>query len=451
MFELSLDDLKKVAGIEFSNIPSSVKTFSGISIDSRSIHKGEVFFAIKGDRFDGHDFVKTALNSGALFAVVHKTLKYGHLPLALVPDTLKALQTLANVHRNKFKIPVIAVTGSNGKTTLKEMLAQILQSDRKVLKTEGNLNNHIGCPLTLLRLNASHRAAVVELGSNHPGEIAVLAEISEPSHAVISNIGEAHLEFFKNKEGVFKEKSSLFDAMGSGTYIYVNLNDRLLQNYTPNKGQKVTRFAFDKEADVRGTQLILNDEGCASFVLNEKTKITLQVPGIHNAYNALAAAAVAMDLGCSPNSVKDALEAYRSFDKRMQKVVVNGAVIINDCYNASPDSMQAALETVSRIKSGNSLYLLLGDMFELGDAALEAHQRIIEKALSVKANGVYLIGNLMQKAATGLKDENIQILSSNEEAAQLLRKKIKPGDLVLIKGSRGMKMEEIIDLIKKAQ
>jgi UDP-N-acetylmuramoyl-tripeptide--D-alanyl-D-alanine ligase len=450
MYELSLGDFKNIEGAEFKNIPTAADTFFGVSIDSRTIKKNEIFWAIKGERFDGHDFVNTAIKAGALFAVVERGFNYETLPAVVTPDTLKSLQTLANVHRNKFDIPVIAITGSNGKTTLKEMLAQILQSDKQVLKTEGNLNNHIGCPLTLLRLKEKHQAAIVELGSNHPGEIDVLAKISEPTHAVISNIGEAHLEFFKNKEGVFKEKTSLFDDMKSGTHIFINMNDPWLRKYEAENGQRIIRYAFDEDADVQGTDLKVDKEGRASFVLNAETEIHLLVAGIHNAYNALAASAVALSLGYDETAVKTALQSYRAFDKRMQRVELNGAEIINDCYNASPDSMQAAIDTVSRIHTDGSVYLLLGDMFELGETALQAHKRIIEKALNVERGYVFLLGETMKKAADNLKNENMRILNSNEEAASILKKLIKPGDLVLIKGSRGMKMEEIIELMKKA-
>ncbi len=450
MFELSLDDLKKSGQAEFHNISSSLKTFSSVSIDSRNIKAGEVFWAIKGEQFDGHDFVKSAIEAGALFAVVEKGFDSAALPVVVVPDTLKALQKLANVHRNKFDIPVIAVTGSNGKTTLKEMLAHILQSDKNVLKTEGNLNNHIGCPLTLLKLKAEHQAAVIEIGSNHPGEIDVLAKISEPTHAVISNIGEAHLEFFQDKEGVYREKTSLFDDMGAGTKIFINMDDEWLRKYKPENGQLVTRFAFEEKADVRGSKLEVDGEGRASFLLNGRTVIHLQVTGIHNAYNALAAAAVALNLGSDEKTVKKALESYRAFDKRMQRIELNGAVIINDCYNASPDSMRAAIDTVNRIKNKASLYLVLGDMFELGAAAHEAHKSVIETALDIKNDGIFLLGDAMKEAAEDFKSGNLQILNSNEEAAVLLKKLLKPGDLALIKGSRGMKMEEIIDIIEKA-
>ena len=449
MFELSLDDFNNIAGAEFKNLPPSVTVFFGVSIDSRNIEAGEAFWAIKGDRFDGHDFIQTALKAGALFAVAEKGFDYGTMPVVLVPDTLKALQKLANVHRNKFDIPVIVVTGSNGKTTLKEMLAHILQSDKNVLKTEGNLNNHIGCPLTLLRLKKEHQAAVVELGSNHPGEIEVLAKISEPTHAVISNIGEAHLEFFKNKEGVYKEKTSLFDNMGSGTTIFINMNDPWLRKYEVKNGQRVIRYAFNEKADTAAEDLKIDNEGRASFVLNGRTEIVLQVTGIHNAYNALAAAAVALDLGYDETAVKKALKTYRAFDKRMQRIEHKGAVIINDCYNASPDSMLAAIDTVSRINTKGSVYLLLGDMFEMGEAALDAHKRIIEKALDVKTDGIFLLGEMMEKASLNFRADNLKILSSNEDAAMLLKKILKPADLILIKGSRGMKMEEIIDLLKK--
>ncbi len=451
MYELSLDDFKKNIRVNFKNIPKGVNRFSAVSIDSRTINKGEVFWAIKGENFDGNQFVQQAIDTGALFAVVDNKFKVGNLPVVVVSDTLDALQKLANVHRNKFNIPIIAVTGSNGKTTIKEMIAHILQSGKRVLKTEGNLNNHIGCPLTVLKLKREHQVLIVELGSNHPGEISVLTKISEPTHALISNIGEAHLEFFKNKEAVFKEKTSLFDSMNPKTRLYVNMNDLFLKKYQPVNQQKTISYAFNGTTDIKGDCLKVGSNGCADFRLNGKTVIQLQVPGIHNAYNALAAAAVALDLGYREDEIKQALDSYQAYDKRMQIMNIDGITMINDCYNASPDSMKAAINTVRHIPVKGAAYLVLGDMFELGEETVEFHKEIIREAIGINPQAVFLLGEIMKKAAEGFTEGNIRYFPGNEKAAIYLKKILQPEDLVLIKGSRGMKMEEIIELIKKVK
>jgi len=285
MCKINMDDFKKLSGVQFQNFEKAAHgKISGISTDSRRIGHGEVFWVLSGDHFDGHDFVEQVQDK-ALFSVIaadqaHR-FKEKSFGLAVVPDTLQALQELARLHRSHFDIPLLALTGSNGKTTVKEMISIVLNTQMNVHKTEGNLNNHIGCPLTLLKLTEEHQVAVIELGTNHPGEIKTLADIVQPTQALVTNVGAAHLEFFKNTETVAKEKLSLFDALPSNGVIYQNLDDPFIQKY--NTGERsVISFSFKDKADVRGKLQEIDVKGRGVFMLNGGTSIRLQVPGKHN-------------------------------------------------------------------------------------------------------------------------------------------------------------------------
>jgi UDP-N-acetylmuramyl pentapeptide synthase len=238
--------------------------------------------------------------------------------------------------------------------------------------------------------------------------------------------------------------------MADGGRIFINMDDEWLRKYEPEKGRKAIRYAFKQDADVRGGELRLQADGSARFTLNGRVEIGLKTAGIHNAYNALAAAAAALDLGYSEEAVKAALESYRAYDKRMQRIELDGAVVFDDCYNASPDSMLAALDTAAGITITGRRYLVLGDMFELGGAALEAHRMVIERAVKTDAEKIILLGEMMRRAAEEGAGGRVAALRTNEEAARLLKKLLKPGDLLLIKGSRGMKMENIVSLMKEA-
>ncbi|MBD3224569.1 MAG: UDP-N-acetylmuramoyl-tripeptide--D-alanyl-D-alanine ligase, partial [Caldithrix sp.] len=368
------------------------------------------------------------------------------LPLAIVPDTLQALQQLAQIHRKRFEIPVISITGSNGKTTVKEMLATILNGKRLVHKTAGNLNNHIGCPLTLMQLKASHEAAVIELGTNHPGEIELLAQITKPTDAIITNIGPAHLEFFKDLAGVTREKLALFKETPAGGTIYKNLDDPNISGYKNADVQHIT-YSLNKPADVRGRLHKVNEQGRGIFRLNDKTDIQLKTPGLHNVYNALAAAAVALNTGFDEFEIKDALEDYYSYDQRMQIEHWHGATIINDSYNANPESMRMALQTLENIQTSGRIFIVIGDMFELGEDAIIQHQRIIEESLQLHPGGVFVIGPLMHQACNNIipKDGTDLVSFESHDAIRMrLSRELKANDIVLIKGSRGMKMEKII-------
>ncbi len=446
MGKIAAEEFKRLKIVQFRNVElNNGDKINGVSTDSRRIEQGEVFWVLSGDRFDGHDYVEQVQDK-ALFSVIasdqahrFKDTSFG---LALVPDTLKALQELARLHRSRFDIPLLALTGSNGKTTVKEMISTVLKTKLNVHKTAGNLNNHIGCPLTLLKLAEEYQAAVIELGSNHPGEIKTLADIAQPTQALITNVGAAHLEFFKTTETVAKEKLSLFDALPSDGLIYRNLDDPFIRKYDCG-GRTTVSFSLKEKADAQGKLLEIDSKGRARFILNGSTEIRLQVPGAHNALNALAAAAVGLQFGLLRAEIKEALEAFTSTDKRMQVIEKSGVTFLNDGYNANPDSTAAALSALNEMTVSGKRYIILGDMLELGGESGEWHRKIIEQALELNPAGLFLFGSEMRQAAgqTG----GAWVFDTHHAIAAELKKRLHPGDLVLLKGSRSMQMEKILE------
>lgn len=453
MLSITNDDFKKLNSISFANFnikDQKWQRIKGISIDSRTIEPDEVFWAIVGERFDGHDFLKEVNQKAALFSVVSKHSISGmgevDLPLAIVPDTLKALHGLAERQRNKFDIPVIAVTGSDGKTTTKQMIAHILQQKMSIHKTKRNLNNHIGCPLTILEINEVCEAAVIELGSNHPGEIAALVKIARPNHALITNIGAAHLEFFKTKNAIAKEKLSLFRGITSKGTIYKNLDCPLISKFQ-SKEVEIISYSFEQKADVTGKVKEINQTGCGIFRLNDLVDIELKIAGLHNVKNALAASAVVLNFNFTEGEIKDALESYSAVDKRMQLINWNDITIINDAYNANPVSMQAAIDAIHLMKRKGKIFFALGDMLELGEQSAVMHQKVLQRALKENPEAVYIMGEKMEQAGHLLKAQDrskIFAFNNHERLSKSLTKKLNKGDLLLLKGSRGMEMEKIL-------
>ena len=453
MLSISLNDLQKINDIEFVNLAEDKfkrKHIKGISIDSRRIEPQQVFWCIKGENFDGHDFIKEVHTKNALCSVVEQRraeeFRGLGIPLAIVPNTLHALQELAHLHRLKYSIPVLCLTGSNGKTTTKEMLAQLLLKKMNVHKTKGNQNNQIGCPLTMLKLSEMHDIAIVELGTNQFGEIDILSKMVEPTHALVTLIGDTHLEFLKDRDGVAKEKLSLFDNLKKGATVYKNLDDPYIASYD-RKDLKYVTYSFENDADYNGSYGPLDENGCGTLVVNGKTKIQLSVPGLHNVHNALAAAAVAFDMGFNAEEVVNALESYSGYEKRMQVIKWKEVTIVNDAYNANPASMQMAIESVIKIKHKGKVVLALGDMNELGSQSRQMHEQILEYALEKGIEDIYLVGQKMKEASTSIKkkqQKKINHFADLKTLAEELVNNIKAGDILLLKGSRSMQMETIM-------
>jgi len=431
----------------------------GVSIDSRTIHANELFIAIKGDRFDGHDFVPEVMKRGAWGALIDRTAlenKFSSLGglrnIVPVEDTLSALQEMAFMHRRNFVIPVVGITGSNGKTTTKEMLAGILKQKGPVLKNEGNLNNHIGVPLTLLKLNADHTAAVVEMGMSAPGEIDLLARLIGPDVGVITNIGPAHLEFLKSMDGVAQAKGELFDHLKSSGTAVLNADDHYFETLKKKFSGRVLSFGIDKKSDVRAWG-IRQERDFTEFMIESHGStagVRLRAVGKHNIYNALAAAGAALAVGMSIDAVKKGLDDFMPVAMRSELKQINGRTVFADCYNANPASMEAALETLISLRSGRKAIAVLGDMLELGTVAVDAHRAIGATAARLGVDLVITLGTLAKQVGAGAIDagmpkDRVFEAGSQAEAADLLTKLSQPGDAVLIKGSRGMKMEKILE------
>ena len=431
----------------------------GVSIDSRTIKKGELFVAIKGVRFDGHDFVSEAIKRGAWGAVVERTSlesRYntfsGLKNIIPVEDTLLSLQEMSSMHRKKFTIPFVGITGSNGKTKTKEMLACILRQKGQVLKNEGNLNNHIGVPLTLMKLGTHHRFAAIEMGMSGTGEIEMLTRLVLPDVGVITNIGTAHLEFLGTTDMVARAKGELLDHMRPDGTAVLNADDRYFDVLKRRYSGRIISFGIDHPADVSAENIGLDDDA-TDFTLRSTTgtvQVRLRAIGRHNVYNALAAAAAALAEGFALERIKDGLEEFTPFAMRSEVKKLHGRTVFEDCYNANPQSMAAALDMLVSVRLGRMTIAVLGDMMELGDAASDAHREVGHMVARLGVDLLITVGTLSKLIGdgaleAGMSKERVIEATSNADAASLLRERTRSGDAILIKGSRTMKMEKILE------
>ena len=438
--------------------------FSGISIDSRSILADELYVAIKGEIHDGHSFAEDVIRQGISGLVIHKE-KLKDLPIhewekntticLAVNNTTKALGDLASFHRKRANVPVVAITGSNGKTTTREMTAAVVGQRFPTLASRENFNNEIGLPLTLLKLDHGHKCAVVELGMNAPGEIARLAEICMPDIGVITNIGPAHLEGVGSIEGVMHAKGELLDKIKAGGTAVLNADDHRVLHLAEKASANVIFFGLSDEATSRAEAILETDRGISfTLVLPEETiTIGLKIPGIFMVSNALAAAAVGYKLGLSAKDIKTGLEDFKPAGGRMNILHTDrGINLIDDTYNANPGSMEAALKTLSTLKKNNRGIFIAGDMFELGKHAKSMHETVGAMAASSNISKLYATGEFAISVADGailggMKSKNI-FIGNKKEILNALPGYLKTGDWVLVKGSRAMGMEEIVEKLK---
>ena len=423
----------------------------GVSIDSRSLRPGELFIAIKGERFDGHDFIAEAVRKGASAAVVSRKIKDAvNVPVIYVPDTTKALGLIASLYRQQFNIPVIAITGSAGKTTTKEIIAGILEQKYKVLKNIKTENNQIGVSLTLLRLRKGHEAVVLELGTNHPGEIRWLAEIARPTIAVFTNIGPSHLQGLKSPRGVFKEKFSLVEFMPSSGVVIFNKDDVYLKGIAQkNISLKKISYAVKAEADVKIDDLKTIDQHI-QFKVDGK-EIRMKTAARHNAGNALAAICCARILNIEEDMIRKGLASFEDCPGRQEIKEVNGIWVINDSYNSNPISFQSALQTLDSFKTGGQKILVCADMLELGSQSRLWHERIGRIIARSAIDVVLTTGPEAYSLAQQVKKTNHRLCfycRNREELHEHLRRLCRKGDVVLVKGSRAMKMEKTVDFLK---
>lgn len=428
---------------------------AGVSIDSRTLQAGEIYFALRGEHHDGHDFVQEVLQKGAAAAVAEKAWwskqqdDFKEAAIFLVDDTLLALQELSHYYRLKFSLPVLGLTGTNGKTTTKEMIAAVLSELGSVCKTEGNLNNHIGVPLTIFGLEKKHRAAVVEMGTNHFGEIARLCEMAEPQFGLITNIGRGHLEFLGDLEGVARAKTELFNSLPADGAAFVNLDDPLIVKHTANQKNKIT-YGFTNEARFQAQRLAPDDFGFPRMQV-EGEIFTLNLLGDHNLSNALAAAAVGLEFGVNLKKIKLALENVTLPGKRLEVTRRNNVLIINDSYNANPDSTLAALAILRDVKTSGKRIFVFGDMLELGEAAAKEHARIGQELQNYKVDVLLAYGPLTAETARAAKTSRrpiaAQHFSEKDDLIAEIKNQLAAGDALLIKGSRGMKMEDALEAL----
>lgn len=429
----------------------------GICTDSRKIKEKDLFVALKGESFDGHDFIDKAYDAGAALVLSEKTLSNGQHPYILVKDTLKALQEIARYYKKKFKIPFVAVTGSSGKTTTKDMIAAVLSEKYHVLKTEGNFNNAIGLPLTLLNLDLSHQIGIVEMGMNSLGEIALLADIVRPEVGVITNVGTAHIEGLHTRENILKAKMELFTYFNEENAAVINGDNDMLKRIG-DQSYKIVRFGLEDDNSVKAFDIDeLGEQGIAFSTVMDGTAehFMVPIPGIHNVYNALSAICVGHLFGMKASEIRDGLQHFKPSKMRMDMIRLrSGTLIINDVYNANPDSMIAAINVLSGIKNGGRSVCILGNMLELGDIVEKAHFNVGSHAADSGADILITIGDTATymargAAAAGMDENKIFSFPSNQEAMERLLDILIPGDIVLVKGSRGMKMEAVVDFLRE--
>ncbi len=456
----SVDDLLSATGGELAAGRGS-GLFSGICIDSRVISAEQVFAAVKGSSHDGHSFVPELMEKGVRGFILERLPRDREMIekwstqgacLITVEDTVRALGDLAAYHRRRSGVRLAAVTGSNGKTSTKEMAASVAGLEMETLYTRGNLNNEIGLPLTLLRLEKIHKAAVVELGMNHPGEIRRLAEISSPDIGVITNIGQAHLEGLHDIDSVMHAKAELLEHIKRGGTAVLNRDDAYADALGAMARCRVLYFGFSDEADIRAEDV--RHEGLKTFfrlVLPcGEAGIVLSAAGKYMLSNALAAAAVGYEMGVSKESIKAGLESFRPVSGRMKHMVSAGGInVIDDAYNANPGSMRAAIETLASLKAGNRAALVAGDMLELGEDSAGLHYEIGRAAASGGIDLIYLAGDFAEDTAKGALSAGMPkdrvFRGGKAGILDRLLQDLGPGDWVLVKGSRSTEMEKIAE------
>jgi UDP-N-acetylmuramoyl-tripeptide--D-alanyl-D-alanine ligase len=427
----------------------------GVSIDSRSLGVGEAFFAIRGHHLDGHAFVEDAAGRGASCLVVHHLPDEipPHVPVILVDDTTRALGRLALFHRSRFGVPVVAVTGSNGKTTTKEMVAAILAGLGPVLKPEASFNNQWGLPLTLLKLRAEHQAVVLELGANQRGEIAALAGIARPSVGIVTTVSAAHTEFFGSLEEVQREKGSLVRAIPPEGRVVLNGDDRRVREMAREAGCPVLFYGTSPDADVRAAGMIDETVEGVTFALEiagARARVRLAFPGRHNISNALAGAAAGTALGLSLPEIVEGLERARPIKGRCVWRRAGAVRVLDDTYNANPAAVDAALAILAGARAVGRIVVALGDMLELGEVAEAAHRDIGRKVAQLGVAEFVGVGPLARHAVDAAREAGLpesHHVETTEDAVAFLLKRLAPGDHLLVKGSRGMRMERVVDAL----
>lgn len=428
---------------------------AGYSIDSRTIAPGELFFAVRGERLDGHQFAPAALERGAVAAVVAKDKAAGLDPfrVLVVEDPLAALQTLGRAVRRIWNRPLIAVTGSAGKTTTKEAIATLLGTRLRVLKSVGNLNNHFGLPLQLLRLEPEHDVAVVELGMNHAGEIAALAAIAQPDMGVVTCVAPVHLGFFESVAHIARAKYELIQNLSQGATAVLNADDEYVAQFGRDFPGKVITFGITRPADLRAEAIeSLGTEGSRFDIVSGNLHVAAKLPliGRHNVYNALAAVAVARERGLTLAEAAAALTLLAPVDKRGQILHLAGATVINDCYNSNPRALESMVDALAAMPAQGRRIVVAGEMLELGAAGEDLHRQCGTRMAKCRIDVVVGVRGAARQiveaaSAAGIRAE---YLETPEQAGEWLARKVRPGDVVLLKASRGVRLEQALETWK---
>jgi UDP-N-acetylmuramoyl-tripeptide--D-alanyl-D-alanine ligase len=426
-----------------------------LNTDTRSLKNDEIFWPLSGEKFDGHDFIPQAIKKGVLMVVAEeKWLKNNSEKANIwipVKNSRESLLKLAKAYSGRFRIPKIGITGSNGKTTTKDMLYRIISCRGNCMATQGNYNNEIGVPLTLFRLKKTHTHAVIEMGTSSPGEIGLLSDTVLPDVAIITNIGESHLEDLKSKENIWKEKSSITKGMRKGGTLFVNADDSFLCKMRTTRNHRVSTFGVNR-GQIKPSDLSWDENACASFKIG-RTRFELRVPGMHNLYNALAAIAVGVYYHIPKGEMSQALKSYTGSHLRMEIKNVAGFKIMADCYNANPASTKSALQTVGNMNVEGRRIAVLGDMLELGISAGTLHADVGAIVSEMGFDYLFTVGKLSEMTALsaieqGMSSERVNHFASKEKMMKKLEKFVQKGDLVLVKASRGSKLEDVIEMFE---
>ena len=466
MDKLSLQEILKATGAELGNsekgigtssitnpYPLTPKPFTGVTTDSRKITEGLLFVALKGENFNGEDFAQDAINKGAAAVLVSKSAKNIDGVMIIVDDTLTAYQQIARNWRERFNIPVVAITGSNGKTTTKDLTAAVLSSLGKVCKTTANFNNEIGVPMTLLELNDSHAAAVVEIGMRGLHQIENLAQYVKPTIAIVTNVNETHIELLGSIENIARAKGELVQAIKAGGTVILNADNPYTLNMKKIAAPNVRIFTYGLEnaADLTAENIFVNGS-MTNFVLKyggESYDFEIPVIGRHNVSNALAAIAAGLSVGLTIDEIKRGISTLTTTKMRFEVIRRDGLTIVNDAYNASPASMRAAIQTVAEVYNARKI-AVLGDMLELGDISKKVHREIGAELVANNFDTLITYGELGKFIADGAKDaglKNIFVTDTHEAAAKKIREVVRQGDVILFKASHGMHLEKVIELI----
>jgi len=428
---------------------------TGVSTDSRKIKPGDLFIPLIGENFDGHDFIRSAFENGAAASLTQKeNIHFPGKTVIVVNDTLIALQNLAAWYRSSFSIPFIGITGSVGKTSTKEMVACALSGRYNVLKNEGNLNNEIGVPLTIFRLEPEHEAAVVEMGMSAFGEIRALTNIVRPGVGIITNIGISHIEKLGSRQNILKAKLELLEGLQPDGLLILNGDDVMLSGAKELLGCRTVSYGLEEGVDYQAYNIRSRGEHGVDFsvmVQGVEYSIQLPVPGVHNVYNALAAIAAGFELGVPMHDLQKGISHFTAAKMRLNIIRCNGMIIINDAYNAGPQSVKAALDVLSELDSSRKI-AVLGDMLELGDWSERAHTETGIQAARKEVDYIITVGkeaaHIIKGAVdSGFDPDRTAYFTSNSDAIEYLRDLMRQGDAILVKGSRGMMMEQIVQAL----